>query len=180
MNKNYFSSKKNNIITFLFCFTLVFSMAQNNDSRNSDFWNHVRFGGGIGLSFGSGYFSGTLAPSAIYDVNEQFAVGLGLNFTYADEKDFYTSTIFGGSILALFDPIPEIQLSAEFEELHVNRDFDQGLISNLDEEYWYPALFLGAGYRTGNVTFGIRYDVLYDSRKSIFIDTWIPFVRVYF
>ncbi len=56
------------------------SLAQTQTvSPASDFWNHVRFGGGIGLSFGDGFFSGTLAPSAIYEFNQQFALGLGLN-----------------------------------------------------------------------------------------------------
>ena len=41
-------------------------------------------------------------------------------------------------------------------------------------------LFIGAGYRSGNVTFGIRYDVLYDEKKSIYADAWVPFVRVFF
>ncbi|MBT8273653.1 MAG: alpha-ketoglutarate decarboxylase, partial [Bacteroidia bacterium] len=67
-----------------------------------------------------------------------------------------------------------------FEQLHVNRNFDENFVSNLDDTYWYPALFLGAGYRTGNVTVGIRYDVLYDEDKSIYADPWIPFIRVYF
>ena len=31
-----------------------------------------------------------------------------------------------------------------------------------------------------DVTFGIRYDVLYDSERSIYADPWAPFVRFYF
>ena len=49
------------------------------DRGRSTFWNQVRFGGGIGLSFGDGFFSGTLAPSAIYEFNSSFAAGIGLN-----------------------------------------------------------------------------------------------------
>lgn len=93
-------------------------LSQNQDSP--DFWNHVRFGGGVGISFGDGFFSGTLAPSAIYEFNDQFALGLGLNGTYNKQKNFYQSTVFGGSILGFFNPIEEIQLSAEFEELNVH------------------------------------------------------------
>src|SRR5690606_9884622 len=146
---------------------------------SSDFWSHVRFGGGIGLSFGDGFFSGTLAPSAIYEFNEQFAFGVGLNGTYNKRKNYYKSTVFGGSLIGLYNPIEEIQLSAEFEELNVNRIWDDALgIAN--ENYWYPALFIGVGYRSRNITFGIRYDVLYDKEKSIYVDPWAPFVRIYF
>ncbi|WP_445731015.1 alpha-ketoglutarate decarboxylase [Mariniflexile sp.] len=166
--------------TFLF-FAIIFSCYStlNAQQNNSDFWNHVRYGGGIGLSFGDGFFSGTLAPSAIYEFNNQFALGVGLNGTYNKQKDFYKSTILGGSLIGLFSPINAIQLSAEFEELHVNRRYESNL--NLENDtYWSPALFVGAGYRSGNVTFGVRYDLLYDENKSIYADAWAPFVRFYF
>lgn len=143
------------------------------------FWSQLRYGGGIGLSFGNGYFSGTLAPAAIYPFNEKFAAGVGLNFTYEDFSDNYTSTVVGGSLLGLFNPIPELQLSAEFEQLYVDRSYDQRLALE-NESYWYPGLFLGVGYGSRNVAVGIRFDVLYDSERSIYNDPWVPFVRVFF
>lgn len=166
------------IISLLFAAT-SFSQSDPKNTK-SDFWQNVRFGGGIGLSFADGFFSATLAPSAIYQFTDEFAMGVGLNGTINNRKNFYNSTILGGSALALFSPIQELQISAEFEELNVNRNFDNDVVTNLDQNYWYPALFLGAGYRTGNVTFGIRYDVLYDEDQSIYAEPWIPFVRVFF
>jgi hypothetical protein len=145
----------------------------------SPFWSKVRFGGGIGLSFGNGFFSGTLAPSAIYEFDNRFAMGVGLNGTYNSEKNTYTSTILGGSIISMYNVIPEIQLSAEFEELNVSRKYDSRLALE-DENYWYPALFVGAGFRTNNVTVGIRYDLLYDEERSIYGNAWMPFFRVFF
>ncbi|MFH6768061.1 alpha-ketoglutarate decarboxylase [Gaetbulibacter aquiaggeris] len=166
------------VLFFIFSFPLL---AQNNKSigTSSDFWNHVRFGGGIGLSFGDGFFSGTLAPSAIYQFNEQVALGLGLSGTYNTQKDLYKSSIIGASIVGLVNPITAIQLSAEFEELNVSRKWDSRT-GFADENYWYPAIFLGVGYNSGPVTFGIRFDVLYDRNKSIYSEAWVPFVRVYF
>jgi len=181
MKNSLFLNRK---ITFLSIFICLISISINgqNDTQKSsgDFWKSVAFGGGIGLSFGDGYFSGTLAPSAIYQFNDQFATGLGLNLSYSKQNDLFKSTVFGASLLALFNPIREIQLSSEFEELHVNRNFDENFVSNIDDNYWYPSLFLGAGYNTGNVIFGVRYDVLYKEEKSIYADPWMPFVRVYF
>lgn len=167
------------LILFGFCFISI-NAQHSNTKSSSDFWNHVRFGGGIGLSFGDGYFSGTLAPSAIYQFDNKFSLGLGLSASYDQQKNLYNSTVLGGSIVGLFNPINEIQISSEFEQLHVNRDFNQNLVTNSDDKYWYPALFLGAGYRTGNFTIGIRYDVLYNDDKSIYADPWMPFIRVYF
>ncbi|QAA83255.1 alpha-ketoglutarate decarboxylase [Aequorivita sp. H23M31] len=144
-----------------------------------DFNSHVRYGGGIGLSFGNGTFSGSLSPSAIYQFDKSFALGVGLNVGYNSWKNHYSSTVLGGSLIGLYNVIPEIQLSAELEELHVSRkyEYDGG---NFREDFWYPALYLGAGFRTGNFTMGIRYDVLYDRDKSIYAEPYAPFVRIYF
>tara|TARA_R110000868_G_scaffold3024_7_gene20345 strand:+ start:6010 stop:6537 length:528 start_codon:yes stop_codon:yes gene_type:complete len=173
------SINKNTLTFFLLILSFSNHIHAQQNSLNNDFWNHVRFGGGIGLSFGDGFFSGTLAPSAIYEFNNDVALGVGLNGTYNQQKDIYKSSILGGSLIGLFSPINEIQLSAEFEELHVNRKFDSYL--NLENDtYWSPALFFGAGYRSGNVTFGIRYDVLYDKNKSVYANAWTPFLRFYF
>lgn len=167
--------------SLLFCvlFQLSAQAQTYTPNQGPGFGDRVRYGGAIGLGFANNFFSATLAPSAIYQVNPYFAAGVGLNFSYASEKDFYKSTIFGGSIIGLFTPIRELQLSAEFEELRVSRNFDNRL-GFRDQDYWYPALFLGAGFNSGPVTVGVRYDVLYDSDKSIYGNAWIPFVRVYF
>ena len=181
MKKSIYHFQKTTFSIVLFSLFSFALLAQNSNSNgaSSDFWNHVRFGGGIGLSFGDGFFSGTLAPSAIYQFNEQVALGFGLTGTYNSQKDFYKSSIFGASVVGLLNPIREIQLSAEFEELNVSRKWDSRT-GFADENYWYPALFLGVGYNSGPVTFGIRFDVLYDRNKSIYSESWVPFVRVYF
>jgi|SRR5210317_2070890 len=162
----------------IFLFSNLSSAQILSNSTPTNFWNNVRIGGGIGLSFGDGFFSGSLAPMAIYNVNPQFSAGLGLNATFNNQKNRYKSTILGASIITLFNPIHEIQLSAEYEQLNVKRKWDDTNIE--DQNYWYPALFIGAGYRSGNITLGIRYDVLYNDNKSIYADAWIPFVRFYF
>jgi hypothetical protein len=176
MQKKHAVQNKIALVILLF---LIFKIDAAAQDQKSPFWSHVRIGGGIGLSFGSGFFSGTLAPSAIYDFNEQFSMGLGLNGTYNTSKNIYKSTIIGGSILGLYNVIPQLQISAEFEELYITRKYDDSLPDS-DESYGNPALFFGAGFRQQNITFGMRYDVLYDEYKSIYASAFIPFVRVYF
>lgn len=159
---------------------VLFGAILSIQSQNkSDFWQHVGFGGAVGLSFGDGFFSGTIAPSAIYRFNPKFAMGLGLNYTYNESDNFYRSSIIGGSIIGFYNPIRALQISAEFEELNVNRNYYNTVLYS-DEDYWYPALFLGVGYNAGPVTIGMRFDVLYNSEKSIYANPWAPFVRVYF
>ncbi|WP_299333581.1 alpha-ketoglutarate decarboxylase [uncultured Psychroserpens sp.] len=167
------------VLVIFINFSMVsFSQTNTNENSNDTFWKNVRFGGGIGLSFGDGFFSGTLAPSAIYQFNPDFALGLGLNGTYNKQRDFFKSTILGASVISLYNPIQELQVSGEFEQLNVNQTFDNNAFQ--DRNYWVPALFVGLGYRTNNVIFGMRYDVLYDRDKSVYADPWMPFVRVFF
>lgn len=166
------------IFTISFCFS-IHGYSQSDSTRTkSSFWKNVRFGGGIGLGVTNGFFSATLAPTAIYQFNPDIALGVGLNGTYNSRKNIYKSTIVGGSLIALYNPLREIQLSTEFEQLNVSRNFEDSQFR--DENYWYPALFLGAGYRTRNIIFGVRYDVIYDEERSIYAEPWIPFVRVFF
>ncbi len=171
-------SLKNKIVLVILLL-LIFKVDASAQDQKSPFWSHVRIGGGIGLSFGSGFFSGTLAPSAVYEFNEKFSAGLGLTGTYNTSKDFYKSSIIGGSILGLYNVIPQLQISAEFEEVYVNRKYDSSVVLE-DESYGNPALFLGAGFHQQNVTFGMRYDVLYDVKRSIYASPFVPFVRIYF
>ena len=176
MKKTEFRCVGKIFIALFFLLSLNIVHGQND---NLQFDSHIRLGGGIGLSFGDGFFSGSLSPSAIYQFDEQFALGLGLTGAYSSFKNRYSSTIVGGSVIGLYNVIPEIQLSAEFEELNVTRKYQyDGL--NARENYWYPALFIGAGFHSRNFTIGIRYDVLYNGQKSIYANAYAPFVRVYF
>ncbi len=166
------------LVIFLIIFSINSQAQVEAQKQKSEFWQHVQFGGGIGLSFGSNYFSGTLAPSAIYRFDDMFAAGVGVSVTYGKEKYFYENIIVGTSIIGLFNPISQIQISAEFEQLYVNRSYENSIF--LDDEYWYPGLYIGAGFNTGPVTMGIRFDVLYDSERSIYANAYNPFVRFYF
>lgn len=182
MKNSTFKTAFNSILTFITLFFCCGSFSQgqtNTPYSKSDFWRKVQFGGGIGLSIGSGYTDITLAPSAIYHVNPIVAVGLGLQLGYVSQKNYYTSFVYGGSVIGLINPIPEIQLSVELEETNANTDY-QSYGGNVSENYWNTALYLGGGYRTGNVTIGVRYDLLFDPSRSFYGEAFMPFVRVYF
>jgi len=167
-------------------FGLFFSIIVNAQEKEtnevpktkSEFWSKVRFGGGIGLNFGNSYTNIAISPSGVYQFNEQFAGGVGLNGNYSSRKNDFDATVLGGSLIGLFKPIREIQLSAEFEQNNVNY---KDKVFNSSTNYWAPALFLGAGYSIGDFgAIGIRYDVLYNDRKSVYGTAFIPFIRVFF
>jgi len=162
---------------FLVAFTMV--VCAQDPTPKSAFWSQVRFGGGLGLGISNGGFNASVSPSAIYQFNDRFAAGTSLTFNYAKylESKRYA---YGGSILTLYNPIHFLQLSAELEQLRINQTLATIGGPNIEDDYWSPALFLGIGYTDRNFTVGIRYDVLYDDDKSIYLNAWMPFVRVYF
>ena len=144
----------------------------------SEFWSNVRFGGGIGLSFSNSYTNVSISPSGIYQFNNQFALGVGLIGNYSSRKNDFDATILGASIISIFKPINEVQLSAEFEQNNINYN---DKIYHTNSNYWSPALFLGAGYSIGDfAAIGMRYDVLYNERKSVYGTAFLPFIRVFF
>ena len=142
------------------------------------FWSNVRFGGSVGANFSNGNFSGYLAPKAVYDFNRYTSAGVGLAGSYTNASRFNAFSL-AGSLIGLLRPTQNIQLSAEFEENYVSRQLNLDGAS-IDESYYYPALFIGVGYTTGNVTAGVRYDVLYDDQTSIYANAFMPFVSFYF
>lgn len=148
-------------------------------STKNPFWEKVQIGGGLGLGFGSNFTNITIAPSAIYNINEYVSAGVGLQYSYVNQKGFYKSNIYGGSLIALINPIQQIQVSVELEQLRVNTSFNS-TFGGVTDNFWNTALFLGAGYRTNNVTIGIRYNVLYKENQGVYADPFIPFIRVYF
>jgi long-subunit fatty acid transport protein len=159
----------------------AFCQENNTLSQNqkSEFWSKVRFGGGIGLAIGNNYTDITLAPGAIYDFNQYISLGFGIQGSYVKQKNFFESYIYGASMIILGNPIPEIQLSAELEQLRVNTTYENNFNSARDN-FWNTGLFLGAGYQTNNVTIGLRYNVLHNDNRSVYSEAWMPFVRVYF
>lgn len=158
----------------------IFSWSQKVDDSNAEkdnFWKNVRFGGGIQLSVGSGFTTVGISPSGIYEFSDKLAAGLGVSYLYSRYKlQDITYNVYGASALVLYNPMKEIQLSSEFEELNVMRNN-----SGDKDSYFLPAWYMGAAYSMGRrAAIGIRYDVLYDEEKSIYDSAFTPFIRVYF
>lgn len=157
--------------------------AQSTIDPEPSFWDDVLFGGNLVVNFSNDFTTIIVAPQAIYQFNQYAGLGAGLNYSYSElDADSpllldYSSNIIGANVIGIVNPINEIQLSVDGGYDHVNRNFDNGV---LDETYWVPSLFLGAGYNQNNLVIGVRYDVLYDSERSIFARGLQPFVRLLF
>jgi hypothetical protein len=167
-------------IVFLFGFKFeIYAQETPEIKTKSDFLNHLQFGGGLGLGVGNGYADIMVAPSAIYNFNNYVSAGLGVQYNYVKQRDLYKANMYGGSVIALFNPLEELQISTELEQLRINRSFNDAL-GNDTQDFWNTALFVGAGYRNENVTVGVRYNVLHKDRDNIYAEAFMPFVRIYF
>jgi hypothetical protein len=164
----------------------LFSQQDSIPKTKSIFWQKVQFGGGLGLAFGNGYSNFSLSPTGYYHLNKTVSVGVGMSGSYVAQESNpsnynalgYKSTVFGGSLIGLFHPIENIQLSTEIEQLRVNRKFNGVNTSN--DSFWNTAVFIGVGYRSQNVTFGVKYNLLYANQNNVYAQDWLPFVRVMF
>ena len=173
---------KNKFFITALLFISFFSFSQN---TSEPFMNHVRFGGTFNLGFGNNYTTIGISPSAIYDFNNQFSAGVSFSYLYSKGKyypafgeQFEASTsMLGGSLIALYNPFNAFQLSAEFEQMHVNYKDDRFP----ENSEWIPAIYLGLAYYTGNFAFGMRYNVLFNTtNRSIYSSAFTPVFRVYF
>ena len=170
-------------LTILFFIVTSFDIYGQSDATvppKSDFWKHVQFGGGFGVSVGSGFTDVTVAPSAIYNLNHYVSIGAGLQGSIVSQKDFYSSAIYGLNVITLFNPVEELQISLEVEQVRVNNTFRNPTKGTLKDNFWNTGLFIGAGYRMENVTVGMRYNLLFNKDKNVYSDALMPFIRVYF
>lgn len=164
---------KKTISSFIILF-LSLQIVFSQDNSKYNFWNNVQFGGGLNLSFGNNITNIGISPSGIYNFSDQFSAGLGVSYLYAKNNDFNEAlNVYGGSLISLYNPVEEFELSTEFEKMFINQsDFDSVDIN---------ALYFGLGYVIDrNISIGIRYDVLYDKDKSIYGSAFSPIARIYF
>lgn len=182
MKKNYMKilTKTLTILFFIGTSIGIYGQTDTTAPPKSDFWKHVQFGGGLGLSVGSGFTDVTVAPNAIYNLNHYVSIGAGVQGSIVSQKDFYSSAIYGISALTLFNPIEEVQLSLEVEQVRVNNYFEMVGGPNKKVNFWNTGLFVGGGYRMDNVTVGMRYNLLYNKDNNVYSDALMPFIRMYF
>jgi len=140
----------------------------------------ISFYGGFGLSLATGYTYVSLQPGIIYHAHPKFKLGGGVQYTYLkSNKSYYgvnySYNIYGFNLMSMYYPVKDMEMSIEFEDLYVNQNYN-----DIKNQFWSPALFGGVGYRYGAVVAGFKFNFLFDSKKSIYQDSFIPFIRIYF
>jgi len=167
---------KNSILVFIAFLSISLLSIQAQDN-NPSFLDRVHVGGGFNIGLGSGYSTIAISPSIIYDVSPVFSAGINATYLYSKNKSSNQETnVFGGGLIALVNPIEGLQFSGEYERLKIKRSF----LNFSNNDYWNDALYLGAAYRQGNMSIGLRYDIMYDKVTSIYPSALSPIFRIYF
>lgn len=160
---------------------------QQPNKSHSDI-NRWRFGGGVGLSFGShGYFTVQVSPSVGYALTNNVEAGLVAGYMYAKD-DYSKQNIFNVGPYVNYYPIQNIFLRANYMYYTgtIKSDYYNFLDTDnarYEDKFDESALWLGAGYQSsGLVRFqvGILYNVLYKENESRFSSAWQPFMGVAF
>jgi hypothetical protein len=87
------------------------------------------------------------------------------------ENQFWRNVQFGGGI--------GLGFGSGYTDISVAPSVKLDGSNSTSENYWNTALFIGAGYRSGNATIGARYNVLTD-KNNIYGSAFMPFIRFYF
>ena len=151
--------------------------------QKNDFWQKMKYGGEISIGFGDTALSINIIPGVIYQFSDRFSLGIGGQVGYVNRNVFSNSTVYGFSGIVLYNPIKELQLSTEIENLYFstkNSNPDVFGEGPTKEKFSNTTLFIGAGYQIKNFITGIRYNLLAKNKNNIYSDTPMPFVRAYF
>ena len=163
---------------------------QTTRKSQSNFLEKARFGGNIGLSFGS-YTYIELSPKMYYLLKDNLGLGLGISYYYWKNNNappqnvtgYKTSgNTYGINMSAWYNPFGPLVLQAEYEPL--NFDVYQGQtqdpngdINYIYDREWVHGLLLGGGIRqqTGrvNVFILVLYNVLYDRQRTFYSSPWV-------
>lgn len=167
------------ILLSLIIFVNLKLASQNSDLDQHRFFDDVHFGGGVNIGMGNTYSTFSISPSVIYSFSDKFSAGVNLTYAYVKTKSISNSISnhFGGSILALYEPINHLRFAVEYEQLKI----DQTYIYLDNAPIWQPAFYIGAEYVIGRFSMGLRYDLMFEKNKNIIYSAALtPVFRVYF
>lgn len=169
------------ILTLIVLSISVLVLAQQNE-MNTEKLNKWRFGGGLGLGFGSnGYFGFAISPFVGYEIIPQLEGGLTVGYQYSKWSDSKQNLFNAGPYLNYY-PIPSLFARAHYEYYTGTNEIEYEFESdNFKYNFNESALWLGGGYRTtGKVQLyaGLMYNVLYDKSSSLFSTGLRPILGV--
>ncbi|MEI8204954.1 MAG: hypothetical protein WCH34_18175 [Bacteroidota bacterium] len=177
------------------CFSLIFSSfiflfsthsyAQNdNIYANQPFYKRLFIGGNVGLQFGTITLI-DVSPSLGCWITNRFAVGLGVNYQYYNDKRWspaFSTSIYGGSVFGRFYVLENLFAHVEFQLLNYETQLiDPYGILNKTGRIFEPYYLAGAGYKQAiGEKFSMNIIALYNFNESPYTLYQNPIIRIGF
>lgn len=169
---------KKALLLFSFVLSAIFSIAQSDSDR---FVDRLRYGGNVGLSFGSVTYI-DISPMVGYQATDRWLVAIGGSYIYykfnsnsiniPDQE----TTWWGVRHFQQFNITPQIFAQGEIEFLN-------GEIYNpVERRYtrqWIDNVFIGGGYRNGPVMISALYNLSYQTGNGFYNSPWVFRVGVF-
>lgn len=160
---------------------------EEEEQDSISFQDRLYFGGNLSLNLGFGN-TGTFinaSPLVGYMVNDDFSVGVGVNYIYISREFFFigsnqtfevSASTYGGRLFAQHNVIDNYFFHAEFENMNV--DVPSDFQSGVSQREWVPGLLIGGGtfqpvFGRGGVNLTVLYNVLYDELRSPYRSAWV-------
>jgi long-subunit fatty acid transport protein len=148
--------QKNKGVFLFFLFLLLTQwnllLAQNapDDEKKKGFdWNRFFIGGNIGnFQFGI-ITSFEISPTLGYKITDKFSAGIGLTYSYYNDRRYRMSTdIYGYRVFLSHVIYNTIFAYTEYEALSLESDFfDVAGLHQGQERFWLNSFFIGLGYK---------------------------------
>ncbi len=178
------------IITFYFLLSGVAQSQVYFEEEETDsltFKDRLYFGGNFSLNLGFGN-AGTfidVSPLVGYMVNEDFSVGLGVNYIYFSREFFFfgsndtfkvSGSTYGGRAFARHNIIENFFAHAGIESMNV--DVPSNFQTGESQREWVPGFMIGGGtfqpvFGRGGINVTILYNLLYDDLRSPYGSEWV-------
>jgi len=149
---------------------LFFSISAFSQNSQGDFLERVYFGGGFGLSGGSGFFNVSASPLIGYKITPRLSAGASVIIQYSQYTNFNLDLLnYGGSLFTRYIIFRNIFATLEYEYLTFEYPTNNSFSETSREGF--SSLFLGGGFVqpiSRNASFSIiaLYNLLYDQNRT--------------
>jgi len=156
--------------------------------QKKTFWDKASIGGYLGAQFGT-VTNIDISPMLYYEVIPSLYTGVGFTYLYYKDKRYYpaySSSGYGGSILARYHVWQDLFVQAEYDPLNlVYYDYyDDGsgnIVRGPKSSTWVHDLLIGAGYRAwlGGKAFA-TLAIFYNVNETYYSPNRNPIIRIGF
>ena len=170
-------SKIRYFIIPIFLLFATIALAQKGElaiDNESNWQDRIYYGGGMGLSGGSGFTMISISPIVGYMISSRLSGGIGATYQYYKSGDF-SDNRWGGQVFMRMNVINPIFLYGSYEFINYTTFNSNGFEGPRDTVSRLP-LGVGISQSIGNrssINMIAAYDVLWDEQLRVYNSPWV-------